>query len=103
MSMKKNFEKICLFLFTLVPFAFGQPFELKSRHLYVDDGLPHTNVRDIIQDSQGFLWFGTEHGLARYDGYNIRTFLAESDNPNGLSGASITTLHKDSNGTIWIG
>ena len=43
-------------------------------HLSVEDGLPHTNVYDMVQDHLGFLWFATEGGVAKYDGYGFTVF-----------------------------
>ncbi len=41
----------------------------------MNDGLPTNAVRCIVQDKQGFIWFGTDNGLCRYDGYEVQTFL----------------------------
>src|SRR5262245_763910 len=46
---------------------------LRFRHLTTDDGLPNNRVEAILQDSRGFMWFGTIDGLARYDGYRFVT------------------------------
>lgn len=69
----------------------------------VEEGLPNNNVRCILQDSHGFLWFGTEGGLARYDGHRITSFYNEPENPRSLSHNYITTLHEDASGMLWIG
>jgi ligand-binding sensor domain-containing protein/signal transduction histidine kinase len=66
-------------------------------------GLSQTRVAQIVQDDQGFMWFGTQYGLNRYDGYNIRTFTPEPGSGNTLSGAYIYSLFKDRSGIIWVG
>jgi hypothetical protein len=43
------------------------------RHLTISDGLPNNTIHAIHQDSQGFIWFGTDDGLSRYDGYQFVT------------------------------
>ncbi len=66
------------------------------------DGLSQIRVSEIVQDNQGFMWFGTEYGLNRYDGYNFKVFAHDPRNPNSLSGVFIEALFKDRNGAMWI-
>lgn len=49
------------------------------------------------------MWFGTQYGLDRYDGYNFKVFVHDPGNPNSLSGVFITALFKDRDGTLWAG
>jgi ligand-binding sensor domain-containing protein len=72
------------------------------QHLTVDSGLAQSDVRAVLQDSQGFMWFGTEAGLDRYDGYEFRHFTQHSDGDKGLSGDYIYALKNDADGKIWI-
>ena len=44
------------------------------RRLTTEDGLPSNTVRNIVQDRQGFIWLGTDKGLCRYDGVQVRVF-----------------------------
>jgi ligand-binding sensor domain-containing protein/signal transduction histidine kinase len=67
------------------------------------DGLSQTRVTNIVQDGHGFMWFGTQYGLNRFDGYNFKVFMHEADNPNSLSGSYIYSLFKDRSGALWIG
>lgn len=67
------------------------------------DGLSQTRVAQIIQDDQGFMWFGTQHGLNRYDGYKFRVFTHDPEKPNSISGNFIYSLFKDRSGMLWIG
>ena len=66
-------------------------------------GLYQLRVSDIVQDDQGFLWFGTLNGLVRYDGYNFKVFKHDLERPESLSGVYIDSLFKDRAGTIWVG
>ena len=66
-------------------------------------GLSQTRVLQIVQDDQGFMWFGTQYGLDRYDGYKFRVFTPVPGRVNSLSGAYIYALFKDRAGKLWIG
>lgn len=72
-------------------------------HLTPKDGLTQNHINSIIQDSKGFLWIGTFNGLNRYDGYNIRQYYNEINDPNSLSHQSINIIYEDRDETIWVG
>ncbi len=57
----------------------------------------------ITQDSAGFLWAGSEAGLARWDGYRFRLYATDSKQPDGLPDHNILTLHRDSAGRLFVG
>ena len=67
------------------------------------DGLSQVRVAQMVQDDQGFMWFGTQYGLNRYDGYKFKVFLHDPADPSSLSGVYITALFKDKSGVIWVG
>jgi hypothetical protein len=60
-------------------------------------------VAQIVQDDRGFMWFGTQYGLNRYDGYKFRVFVHDPRRPNSLGGTWIYSLFKDRSGMLWIG
>lgn len=62
--------------------------------------LPYDLVNKIVQDSQGFIWFGTASGLSRFDGIRFRNYTKEE---MGLKSAYVITLCTDSEGNLWIG
>lgn len=70
------------------------------RTLDIKDGLSHNTVNTILQDRQGFMWFGTKDGLNQYDGLVFRTFQKEN---SSLGNNFITALHEDAEGNIWVG
>jgi len=72
------------------------------QHLSVEQGLSQSTVYCMIQDRQGFLWFGTEGGLNRYDGFRFQVFHAEKGVPNTLGDDRILHLMEDRRGYIWI-
>ena len=65
-------------------------------------GLSQTRVSDIVQDDDGFIWFGTQNGLNRFDGYKCKVFLHDALRPESLSGVYIHALFKDRSGFIWV-
>src|SRR5512136_3114997 len=52
---------------------------IKFKHLSVEAGLSHSTVNCILQDSKGFMWFGTDDGLSKYDGYNFTIYKHNPD------------------------
>ncbi len=66
-------------------------------------GLSNTVVRAIIQDKDGFLWFGTNYGLYKYDGYKFAPYFHDPEDPNSMSSNWVMCLQIDSSGCIWIG
>jgi signal transduction histidine kinase/ligand-binding sensor domain-containing protein/DNA-binding response OmpR family regulator len=82
---------------------FGPGVELVFEHITVDDGLPENSVRAILQDTPGFLWFGTMNGLVRYDGQQLKVFSPSQTDTTSFGGRTVLALHEDDAGTIWIG
>ncbi|WP_461532170.1 hybrid sensor histidine kinase/response regulator transcription factor [Sinomicrobium sp.] len=72
------------------------------KKLQVEDGLSHNSVICMLQDSQGFMWFGTKDGLNRYDGYSFKWFQRESGNPKGIGSNYIRCLEEYKH-YIWVG
>jgi signal transduction histidine kinase/ligand-binding sensor domain-containing protein/CheY-like chemotaxis protein len=62
-----------------------------------------SRVTSIAQDLYGFMWFGTDDGLYRYDGYNLRPYRHERGNPNSLSDDSVKVVYRDRAGMLWVG
>jgi ligand-binding sensor domain-containing protein/signal transduction histidine kinase len=77
--------------------------DLRFEHLTNEQGLSSDKVNSIIQDSKGFMWFGTSDGLNRYDGYDFRTFKYDPNDENSLSSNSVLALYEDQMGSLWIG
>ncbi len=67
-------------------------------HLSIQDGLPSPTVYTCVQDTIGFIWFGTDNGLVRYDGYNFKYYTTS----NGLPDNEVLQLWVDSKNRLWI-
>ncbi|WP_229259799.1 hybrid sensor histidine kinase/response regulator [Duganella aquatilis] len=72
-------------------------------HLGLDQGLPHAVGMALAQDGDGYIWIGTQSGLARWDGYRVRSFHHDPADPASLPGDFIQVLHTDVGGRLWIG
>ena len=94
-----------LFLFVLIfsEFIYSQSTDLKFNHIGLEQGLTQSGVYAIVQDAQGFMWFGTQAGLNRYDGYTIKTFKHNPLDSSSISVNYISNLLCDSDGNLWIG
>ena len=82
---------------------FSQNESIKFEHLTTDNGLSSNTVKCIFQDSQGFMWFGTEDGLNKYNGYEFQTYFFEPGDSNSLVNNYIRSIQEDLNGNLWIG
>ncbi|MBA7591645.1 hypothetical protein ES708_33805 [subsurface metagenome] len=83
--------------------ANAQNNPIRFQHLTAKDGLSQGHILCMIQDSEGYIWAGTYHGLNRYNGYSFDVFYADSDNPNSLFINVIFSLFEDRDGNIWCG
>ncbi|MEO8399213.1 MAG: two-component regulator propeller domain-containing protein [Ignavibacteriaceae bacterium] len=90
-----------LFLF-ITANIFSQSHKYKLDRLTIDDGLSQNSVNCIMQDKNGFMWFGTQDGLNRYDGYNFKIYKHEPGNKNSLSNNYIWNIYEDKEGIFWI-
>ena len=77
--------------------------DIRFARISSSQGLSEVRVSDIVQDDQGFIWFGTWNGLDRYDGYNFKVFKHDPERKESLGGVFIYSLFKDRAGTIWVG
>ena len=77
--------------------------DIRFTRLTSSEKLSQTRVGAIVQDDQGFLWFGTQYGLNRYDGYEYKVFTPDPARPSSIGGAYIRTLFKDRRGALWVG
>lgn len=90
-------------LFVLYTTVWAQVKDLRFKNASIQEGLSHEKVYCSLQDSKGFMWFGTRNGLSLYDGYNFTVYRHDPENNNSLTSSHIQVLHEDSQGNIWIG
>ena len=76
---------------------------MRFEELSIDEGLSQTIVYSIAQDNEGFMWFATEDGLNRYDGYHFSVIRHDPEDPNSLGYNHLLSLFVDSRGILWAG
>jgi len=94
-----------LVLLSFFGFSSAMAFEshtMRFERITVADGLAQSAVYAIEQDKAGFLWFATESGIDRYDGFTFKHYRHERGNPNALASDFIRDLDVARNGTLWI-
>src|SRR5437773_975313 len=91
------------FLMLWLVFAFSLSFysasaQVAYRNYSPSDGLPSSQVYDILQDSHGYMWFATDRGVTRYDGYTFNTFTTR----DGLQDNVVFKMAEDRHGGLWV-
>src|SRR3954469_15343934 len=96
LSMFRGRASLFIFLSYCSLWLRGQ--ELVFKHYGLQDGLASPTIHSIFQDRNGFLWFGTESGLCRYDGNSFKTFTVK----DGLPGNEVFGMFEDSKARLWL-
>lgn len=101
--IKHAFAGILGLLALLTAHAGPSARKLRFDHLSVTDGLSQMSVVSVVQDADGYLWFGTRDGLNRYDGYDFRIFRHELHDTTSISDSYIRCMANDRDGRLWVG
>lgn len=98
-------KKYCLFLFILNHFIInsGENTRFLFENISIEKGLSSRSVYCISKDEAGFMWFGTDDGLNRYDGYNFKSFKHNQNDSLSISNSRINCLCVSTKHKIWIG
>jgi signal transduction histidine kinase/ligand-binding sensor domain-containing protein len=84
------------------PAMAAPPLELRFTQLSGRQGLQAVTVTALLQDTQGFIWLGSERGLSRYDGYKLTTYHHDDKDPYSISNNTVTALFQDRLGRMWV-
>ncbi len=76
--------------------------QVRFTHYSTENGLPNDFVLSIVQDQNGFIWFGTHLGVVRYDGHSFNLIQPDPQKSNSLSYKHVNNLYGDSYGNLWI-
>jgi ligand-binding sensor domain-containing protein/two-component sensor histidine kinase len=105
--LNNNRTTISLILFICCFFIprelYPQLTDINFEHILSDKGLSQNTIHCILQDSKGFLWFATEDGLDKYDGYNFIIYKNNPADKYSISDNFIWTIYEDKSGILWIG
>jgi diguanylate cyclase (GGDEF)-like protein len=94
---------LAVIFFALGALGQARPGLISFRPLSIPDDVPAHLCSAIAQDARGFLWFGTQGGLVRYDGYDWRVFRANASDPSALAGNYVRALLAARDGRLWVG
>jgi signal transduction histidine kinase/ligand-binding sensor domain-containing protein len=81
--------------------AFSQTEPVNLVRYTEEDGLPSSQIYELLSDRQGYIWIGTINGLARFDGYEFKRFYNDPADSSSIKGLNVWTLFEDSKGRIW--
>ncbi len=76
---------------------------IKFQRISIAEGLSQVVVTTTLQDRRGFMWFGTQDGLSRFDGYRFVNYAHQADDPDSLAHNTVKILLEDAAGVLWIG
>lgn len=95
---------LLIFIHLGLPFGLlAQRNQIKFEHISIEEGLSQSTVSCILQDKKGFIWFGTEDGLNKYDGYSFAVYKNDKSDETSLSDSYILSIYEDESGILWIG
>jgi two-component system sensor histidine kinase ChiS len=94
---------LCCLIALVLPVTARSQEAVMFQHHTVNQGLSQGSVVCILQDSQGFMWFGTQDGLNRFDGYEFTVFKHSPADTTSLNDSFVITIAEDSTGTLWVG
>ncbi|WP_106830614.1 hybrid sensor histidine kinase/response regulator transcription factor [Parabacteroides pacaensis] len=101
--MKRLWLFLWLSLFSSAIFAQAGWNEYKIRAINNQEKLPGKQIKQILQDSEGYMWFATSNGLCRYNGYTLKMYKLSNQAPNLLQSNIVNTMIEDIDRRIWIG
>src|SRR5947208_16772099 len=93
------------FLAWTAPALALEPHQARSQYVHnvwqTEQGLPQNSVQAVLQTRDGYLWFGTQEGLVRFDGVRFEIF--DRSNTKALGHNDVAALLEDRLGTLWVG
>lgn len=94
---------VVVFCMTLQRPLLAQKEHVRFERISLEAGLSQSTVTCLLEDHDGFMWFGTQDGLNKYDGYHFTVFRHNAADSNSLSDSYIRSLYEDHEGYLWVG
>ncbi|MBK8947221.1 MAG: hypothetical protein IPM32_18425 [Ignavibacteriae bacterium] len=101
--LKEKKYWILLLIILIAYFENVFPQSQQFRQITVKNGLSNSYVNCLLQDRNGFIWIGTDDGLNRFDGYEIKVYRNNLDDKNSITENIIWAICEDHSGYLWIG
>ncbi len=93
---------VSLIIIIFSSLVFGQYNQIRFDHISIEQGLSQSSVLSIAQDNLGFMWFATQDGLNRFDGYTFTVYSHDPLDSNSISDIGIQKLYVDNTGNLWV-
>lgn len=90
------------FIITLTNISEAQE-HINFKHITIENGLSQSNAQTIYQDSNGYIWIGTNEGLNRYNGFEMKVYKADKDKKNTIINNYILSIQEDNEKNLWVG
>jgi signal transduction histidine kinase/CheY-like chemotaxis protein/ligand-binding sensor domain-containing protein len=100
--MVKKVVIVCMLAFAWHNLVIAQP-NINITTLNGISGLSQNTINCLYKDHYGFMWFGTQDGLNKYDGYKVTVYKHNIHNAQSLPANHITTICEDKEGNLWVG
>lgn len=75
--------------------------DMSFKNITIEDGLSQSSINTLYQDTNGYMWIGTNDGLNRYNGYDFKVYSYNDKNKNSISNNFIIDVTEDNNRNIW--
>ena len=109
MVIKRHFKKLItttlVGITVLTPInklSYAQSKNLIFNNINIEQGISQSTIEDIFQDSEGYIWLGTNDGLNRYNGYEFKHYKHDKYDKNSIANNYIVDIIEDKNGYIWV-
>ncbi len=96
-------RKLLFILLVLTHMRANTQDNIRFLNIDINSGISQSSVNAILQDQLGFVWFATQDGLNRFDGYRFKVYRNNPDNSNTISNNFVQCLEQDETGIIWVG
>ncbi|NOR75788.1 MAG: hypothetical protein GQ525_11585 [Draconibacterium sp.] len=100
--MKRAYYVPLIFIFLLLNWIPANAQEYSSFEVSIKDGLSSNSINCTCVDHLGYVWFGTDYGLNRYDGFETLVFHNDPNDNATISNNNINNIYEDFSGGLWV-